>query len=349
MDSCKITYIYGLYEVGKEDEIRYVGKTNNPKLRKYLHLKRKDVNKGKVLWISKILESGGQVEMKILEECADESWTLREKYWIAKYNKNGLLFNIRSGGQYGKCYTISFEDCKKWVSENCKGVDTIEKWEKVNKPDFIPNYPPRVFPEFKTWGDFLGTNRQHNIEKTKKYLSIDDAIDYIKKLEIKSGSDWIKKYNCGLIPDDLFPKKPQRFYKKRGWISWGHFLSTGRVANQSKVFVSYLECREFAKANKIDTQRKWSIFKKPENIPSLPPIAYKNEWKSWQDFFGRKTRNKKLEYLTLEECKKLLILNNIKSIKEYKKFCKSRTRELRIPGHPDSFYNDWKGWSYLFN
>ena len=45
MNSCKITYIYGLYEVGKEDEIRYVGKTNNPKLRRYLHLTRKDVNK----------------------------------------------------------------------------------------------------------------------------------------------------------------------------------------------------------------------------------------------------------------------------------------------------------------
>lgn len=31
MNECtRITYIYGLYEVGKEDEIRYVGKSNNP-------------------------------------------------------------------------------------------------------------------------------------------------------------------------------------------------------------------------------------------------------------------------------------------------------------------------------
>lgn len=28
MNSCKITYIYGLYEAGKEEEIRYVGKSD---------------------------------------------------------------------------------------------------------------------------------------------------------------------------------------------------------------------------------------------------------------------------------------------------------------------------------
>ena len=34
----KITYIYGLYEVGKEDEIRYVGKSDNPKIRLINHM-----------------------------------------------------------------------------------------------------------------------------------------------------------------------------------------------------------------------------------------------------------------------------------------------------------------------
>ena len=38
-DNCRITYIYGLYEVGKEDEIRYIGKSDNPKSRTYKHIK----------------------------------------------------------------------------------------------------------------------------------------------------------------------------------------------------------------------------------------------------------------------------------------------------------------------
>jgi len=348
MNSCKITYIYGLYEVGKENEIRYVGKTNNPKSRIHSHLTRKKVNKEKVAWILEVLKNGGEIGMRIIEECG-EDWSEKEKYWISTYNKTGLLLNKSSGGECGKYYSISFEECKKWVKDNCKGIDTLDKWRKMKKPDFIPSYPPRVFPEFTTWGDFLGTNKEHNIKKAKNYLSLTDAIECIKKYEIKSGTDWLIKYNSGLIPIDLFPKKPQRFYKKRGWISWGHFLSTGRIQNQSKVFITYDECKNFAKINKIDSQKKWSNFTKPNNVPSSPPNTYKIEWKSWQEFFGRKTRNKKLEYLSLEECKKLIKLNSIKNIREYKRFCKGKTKELRIPGHPDSFYDDWKGWNYLFD
>jgi hypothetical protein len=184
MNSCKITYIYGLCEVGKEEEIRYVGKTNNPKVRIYSHLKRTDVNQNKVKWISDVLTSGSKIEMIILEKCSEENWKEREIYWISKFEKDGLLLNKRSGGQCGKLYSITYEKCKEWVSENCKGIDTLDKWKKMKKPDFIPSYPPRVFPEFTTWGDFLGTNKEHNIEKTKNYLSLTEAIEYIKKYEI---------------------------------------------------------------------------------------------------------------------------------------------------------------------
>jgi len=342
----KIIYIYGLYEVGKEDKIRYVGKTNNPKTRIYTHLKRTNVNQEKVKWIQNVLNNGFEIKMNILEECTEHNWREREIYWISRFEN---LFNKRAGGQCGKLYSITYEECKEWVKKNCLGIDTLEKWKKVEKPEFIPKYPPRVFPEFKTWGEFLGTGKLHNIEITKNYLSYIDAIEYIKNMNIKSGADWIEKYNLGLIPIELFPKKPNRFYSKRGWISWGHFLSNGRIQNQLIEFMTYDECKIFAEVNKIDTQKKWINFKKPHNVPSSPPSKYKNEWVSWHEFFGRNTRNKKLEYLSLEECKKLIKLNSIESIKEYKSFCKGRTKKLRIPGHPDSFYEDWKGWSYLFN
>ena len=53
--------------------------------------------------------------------------------------------------------------------------------------------------------------------------------------------------------------------------------------------------------------------------------------------------------LDLEELKELLKVNSVKSFKEYKKFCKDRTKELNIPSHPESCYDNWMGWSYLFN
>jgi len=53
-NSCRITYIYGLYEVGKENEIRYVGKSDN--IYKRLKDHRNDkANNHKTCWIKSIL------------------------------------------------------------------------------------------------------------------------------------------------------------------------------------------------------------------------------------------------------------------------------------------------------
>ena len=87
-------------------------------------------------------------------------------------------------------YDISYKECKKWISNNLPDVDTLEKWKNSKKPKFIPRYPQRVFPEFKTWGDFLGTGRKHNIEQTKNYLTYNQAKSIIKNLNIQSISEW---------------------------------------------------------------------------------------------------------------------------------------------------------------
>jgi hypothetical protein len=45
----------------------------------------------------------------------------------------------------------------------------------------------------------------------------------------------------------------------------------------------------------------------------------------------------------------LLKINSIVSFRDYKKFCKGRTKELKIPSHPEKHYDDWMGWYFLFN
>lgn len=349
-NSCRITYIYGLYEVGKEDEIRYIGKTVNIECRLRCHIKprKKSSNQQKNEWIKSVISNGGEIGIKIIEECED-NWDLREKYWISEYKNYSKLLNILNGGQSGKMYNISYKDCVAWVRENCVGIDTLEKWKRFEKPDFIPEYPPRVFPEFKTWGEFFGTNKKHNIEQTRTYLSHEDAIIYLKDKGIKSMSDWKKKYECGEIPNNLFPKRPYRFYKKRGWISWGNFLSTGNVQNGKIDYVSYDDCKKFAKNNNIKSQSQWRKFKnKPTNIPKAPHLFYTN-WNSWLDFFDRTDHNIKREFLSYEESKIVLIKNDIKSYVEFKKFIKNRSRELKIPSHPSEYYKCWVGWDDFLN
>ena len=67
----KKIYIYGLYDSNDENDIRYIGKTNNPKTRIYTHLKRTNCNQDKVNWIIEVLNSGREIKMKILEELGD--------------------------------------------------------------------------------------------------------------------------------------------------------------------------------------------------------------------------------------------------------------------------------------
>jgi hypothetical protein len=347
MNEGRITYIYGLYEVGKEDEIRYVGKSLSPKERLASHIRNFKSNKEKSEWIKNILLRGGKIEMFILEECHDD-WQEREKYWINKYGLSNLT-NLRTGGQDGKYYELTYVDFKKWVENNLPNIKTLREWKECIKkgliPDNIPKYPYRVYPEMKNWGEVFRTGKIHNIEKTKHYLSYEDAKKNIKDFGFKSIEDWIKRYNE--VDESLFPKKPHRYYKNRGWINWGDFLGTGNIRNSEKKYhiVTYEECKVFAKENNINTQKQWFKFKnKPLNIPKSPNTAYK-EWTSWMDFFDRDGKNIKFNYLSYDDASNLLHSMNVKSYKDFEIFIKGKTKIYRIPGHPSYYYSDsWISW-----
>ena len=45
-------------------------------------------------------------------------------------------------------------------------------------------------------------------------------------------------------PEDI-PAYPDGVYKDSGWVSWGDWLGTGRIANQNKVYRSFDEARAF--------------------------------------------------------------------------------------------------------
>ena len=91
-------YIYGLKDP-RTNEIRYVGKTNNPRRRLEFHLAMKDVNRHKVNWLEDLKRDGAKPVMVILEQTDDKNWGKREKYWIATGRASGWpLTNIADGG-----------------------------------------------------------------------------------------------------------------------------------------------------------------------------------------------------------------------------------------------------------
>ena len=297
----KFTYIYGLK---KEDEeiIRYIGKANDPKQRLERHINEsKRLNKTrKHKWINKIINNGEKIIVIILEKVKLEDWEEKERFWINKYKHNNLT-NHATGGMGGglKKYTISYNDFKNFVLKNYPNVKTQEAWNKnkINLPNYIPKKPHVVFKYngWISWGNLFGTGRAHN--KNKQLKSYEETKKWILSCDVNlySQTDWysfIKNYNN--LPE-FIPKSPQNAYKNNGWISWGDFIGTRRVADvkKHKNYLPYVKAKEYIKKNslKIKSKDKWKIFVKKNKLnflPINPHQSYKNSgWISWFDFLDK--------------------------------------------------------------
>lgn len=93
-------YIYGLVDKSK-NELKYVGKSINPKSRYRKHLQ--DSNKKisyKDKWIYSLLENNNKPELLIIDEVDEYNWEFWEKHYISYYKFIGCkLTNISQGGE----------------------------------------------------------------------------------------------------------------------------------------------------------------------------------------------------------------------------------------------------------
>ena len=92
-------YIYTL-EHPVTEEIRYVGKTRNPKMRFHNHCNKLHNEKShKRNWINKLKKEGLKPKMKILDEVLESEWKFWERFWINQFKQwNFNLVNHTSGG-----------------------------------------------------------------------------------------------------------------------------------------------------------------------------------------------------------------------------------------------------------
>ena len=285
----RTTFIYGLFSES-DNIIRYVGKSDDPNYRLKRHIyQRNDSNTYKNNWIRSLINSGQKIGYTILDEVPYQEWPQKEKYWISKFD--GLV-NTSDGG-LGGCvikYKLSYDECKEWVKINLN-INSKNSWVKNNNglPDYIPKNPNEVYRKrgWISWGDFLGTGRVQDNKKVN-YLSYDDAKKWIigNNVSIKCLTEW-KTIN---LPNFL-PRRPDRYYRNRGWVSWSDFLSNNRVQNQKKEFLSYNDCIIWLHENynTIESHSHWKNIRKnfPNYIPTNPNIHYKNKgWISWVEFFN---------------------------------------------------------------
>jgi hypothetical protein len=296
----KTTFIYGLFCENNPEEIRYVGKSDNPKKRLYRHLgiTKRNIKLNKKLTHKEnwIVKNNFNISYLVLEECDNNIWQDREKYWMSQHEN---LTNTSSGGMGGAgiIYTMTYEETKKWVKKNLT-IRSKSDWYNKTKnnilPDYISRNPVEVYKNrgWVSWIDFLGTNNTY--DNNVNYLTYDDAKLIIKDYELKTIVDYKNVVKNDSIPHNI-PNRPERYYKNRGWLGWGDFLGSNRIANQNKEFMTYDEFKEIINSLNIKSGYEFNKKRKDirninEKIPSNPNIHYKNKgWVSWDLIFNKIT------------------------------------------------------------
>ena len=141
-------------------------------------------------------------------------------------------------------------------------LKSSNEWAKYcqsgRKPRDIPHSPYRVYKnQWNGWGDWLGTGYVAN--RNRKYRSFEEAVNFVRKLGIKSRLEWVKYSKSREKPSDI-PTQPRGIYKEN-WKGWGDWLGTGYVANFDRKYMSFEEARKYVHSRIQRTKRLERIYK----------------------------------------------------------------------------------------
>lgn len=130
-----------------------------------------------------------------------------------------------------------------------------------------------------------------------------------------------------------------------------------KLRNRGDGYLSYEDARSFVHALGIKSQAEWRDYcrsgKKPANIPNGPDVFYKYKgWVSYGDWLGTGAVSKKLiKYRTFSEARRFARKLGVKSILQWRAYCKSGMKPIDIPVNPNFHYRlcGWAGYSDFFN
>jgi len=228
-------------------------------------------------------------------------------------------------------------------------LNSFEEWRNYcksgKKPKNIPANPNHFYKGkgWKCWDGFLGI-RKEVVNKNNKFLSFEEAREFVRNLEIKNEGEWREYCKSGKKPNNI-PTSSAKMFKESGWISWPDFFGTKPGFNGN--YLPFEEAREFVRNLRLNDGNEWREYcksgKKPNNIPAGLYGMYKEKgWISWPDFLGTKPgfdRN----YLPFEEARDFVRSFNFNTLSEFKSYCKSGDKPDNIPTNPNRYYSD-DGW-----
>ena len=233
---------------------------------------------------------------------------------------------------------LSFEEAKEFARS--LGLQSqiawIEYCKSGDKPINIPSNPNCVYKNkgWTNYGDFWGHGKVYNHNST--FLSFEEAREFVQNLGLKSLKEWMTYNKSGDRPNNI-PSHPYRFYKNKGWISYGDFLGNGKISNHNRVYLSFEEAKEFARSLGLQRSEDWYNTIIPDNIPKKADYIYKNNgWISWSDFLG-------YDKIPFKEAREFVRSLNLKSYGKFHEYIRSGMMPKNIPTDPYHYYKD-QGW-----
>ena len=123
-----------------------------------------------------------------------------------------------------------------------------------------------------------------------QYRSFKKARAFARSLGLKSGTEWRDYCKSGKKPDDI-PANPNQTYANDGWVGWGDWLGTGRIASRLRKYRSYKKARAFVRGLNLKSGTEWRDYcksgKKPADIPTKPYRTYAEDgWAGTSDWLG---------------------------------------------------------------
>jgi hypothetical protein len=242
-----------------------------------------------------------------------------------------------------------FESARKFVRK--LGLKSQKYWieycRSSNSPDDIPKAPDQYYKNkgWKGMGDWLGTGSIPS--QFKQYRTFEKAIEFARSLGIKNMDEWREYCKSGEKPDDI-PSHPEGTYKKE-WKGSGDWLGTGSIAPKDRVYRPFTEAREFARSLGLKNRDEWVQYCKsgenPVDVPADPRGTYKKEWKGSGDWLGTGSiAPKDRVYRPFTEAREFARSLGLKSIIEWKQYCKSGNKPDDIPVNPLPYSNEWTNW-----
>lgn len=136
--------------------------------------------------------------------------------------------DTKARGRPKKVEFMPWEEAREFVrSEQIPSRSKYLLWWDQNQPRNLPHFPYRVYKEWTSWNDFLGTNNEFNKKAGTKWRPILEAMLFVHTLHLRNVDEWLEWTKIeGNLPEDI-PARPELVYKD--WKSWNQWLGNKPV------------------------------------------------------------------------------------------------------------------------